>query len=238
VAYENNLSSTSHVTDSRLAVVKALQMKHVQKAGVLLLMFSAAALLLLELNHFHRYGHLVGLGLHADAVVSKGDAGYEGITKLYQARLTNYGLLPATVTACDFTTDASVHGTIVAYAVEKWDSRQKKWTTVEFGESTFCRPHPLGIISEAHLFSTLLWPGQSISTTKEATSARHVFQIGDYARFSVFSGTVGDWRNTLPTAAFRIDEPGKIGDWRNALPIAAFRVDGLRTYAHIRHVLD
>jgi hypothetical protein len=223
VAYENNLSSTSHVTDSRLAVVKALQMNRVQQDGVLLLMLSAAVLLLLELNHFSRYGHLVGLGLHADAVVSKGDAGYEGITKLYKARLTNYGLLPATVTACDCTTAASVHGTMVAYAVEKWDSRQKKWTTVESGESTFCRPYPLGIISEARLFSTLLWPGQSISTTKEATAARRVFQIGDYARFSVFSGKAGDWKNALPTAAFRIDEPGKVGDWRNTPPIAAFR---------------
>jgi hypothetical protein len=213
-------------------------MNRVPKVGVLLLTLSAAVLLLLELNHFDRYGHLVGLGLHADAVVSKGDAGYAGITKLYEARLTNYGLLPATVTVCDFTTDASVHGTVVAYAVEKWDSRQNKWTTVESGESTFCRPYPFGIISEARLFSSLLWPGQSISTTKEATAARRVFQIGDYARFSVFSGKSGDWRNALPTAAFRIDEPGKIGDWRNALPIAAFCLDERRTYAHIRHVPD
>ena len=213
-------------------------MNRVQKTGVLLLMLFAAVLVLHELNHFDRYGHLVGLGLHADAVVSKGDAGYEGITKLYQARLTNYGLLPVKVTACDFTTDASVHGTMVAYAAEKWDSRQNKWKTVESGESTFCRPYPLGIISEARLFSALLWPGQSISTRKEATAARGSFQIGDYARFSVFSGKAGDWRKALPTAAFRIDEPGKLGDWRNALPIAAFRIDELPTYAPILQVPD
>jgi hypothetical protein len=46
-------------------------MNRVPKVGVLLLTLSAAVPLLLELNHFDRYGHLVGLGLHADAVVSK-----------------------------------------------------------------------------------------------------------------------------------------------------------------------
>jgi hypothetical protein len=173
-------------------------------------------LLLHELHHFDRYGHLVRLGLHADLIVSKGDSGLEGITKLYEARLTNYGLLPAKVTACDFIFNAA-HGTKVAYVVEQWDRRQNKWKTVEFGEPPFCRPYPLGI-SEAHLYSALLWPGQSIGTGKEATSARDSFQIGDYARLSVFSGKKGDWRNAFPTPAFRIDEHP--------------------TYAPIRHVHD
>jgi hypothetical protein len=192
-------------------------MGRVQKAGALFLMCFVAFLLLHELNHFHRYGHLVRFVLHADLVVSKGDIGMEGITKLYEARLTNYGLLPAKVTACDFTTDASAHGTKVAYAVEKWNSRQNKWKTDEYGEPTFCRPYPLGI-SEARLFSVLLWPGQSIATGKEATAARRGFQIGDYARFSVF--------------------PGKTWDWRSAFPTPAFRIDELPTYAPIRHVPD
>jgi hypothetical protein len=193
-------------------------MGRVQKTGLLLLMCFATVVLLHELIHLDRYGHLVRFGLHADLVVSKGDIGLEGITKLYEARLTNYGLLPAKVTACDFTTYASAHGTKVAYTVEQWDSRQNKWMPVEYGEPPFCRRYPLGNISEARLFSALLWPGQSIATGKEATAARGGFQIGDHARFSVFTGKAGDWRSAFPTPAFRIDE--------------------LPTYAPIRHVPD
>jgi hypothetical protein len=193
-------------------------MGRVQKAGVLLPMCFVAVLLLHELHHLDRYGHLVRLGLHADLVASKGDIGVEGITKLYEARLMNYGLLPVKITACDCTTDASAHETKVAYAVEQWDSRQNKWKTVDYGESTFCRTYPLGRISEARLFSALLWPGRSIATGKEATGARGGFQIGDYARFSVF--------------------PGKVGDSRNAFPTPAFRIDELPTYAPIRHMPD
>src|SRR5580765_217871 len=193
-------------------------MGRVQKTGVLLLMFFITVLLLHGVIHLDRYGHLVRFGLHADLVVSKGANGLEGITKLYEARLTNYGLLPAKVTACDFTTDASAHGTKVAYTVEQWDSRQNKWKPVGYGEPPFCRPYPLGNISEARLFSALLWPGQGIATGKEATAARGDFQIGDHARFSVFTGKAGDRRNAFPTPAFRIDE--------------------LPTYAPIRRVPD
>jgi hypothetical protein len=181
-------------------------MGRVQKVGVLLLMFFGAVLASLELNHLDRYGHLVGFGLHADLVVSKGDIGLEGITRLYEGRLTNYGLLPVKVTACDFTTHASAHETKVAYVVERWQGSQNKWKTVDYGESTFCRPYPLGIISEAHLSSVLLWPGQSIAMDKEATGARGGFQLGDYARLSVFLGKTGDWRKAFSTSAFHIDE--------------------------------
>lgn len=187
-------------------------MNRIRQVGFLLITLCFLGLTLHEFNHFHRYGHLVPLGLHADVDVSNGDIGIEGISKLYAARLTNHGPLPARVMACDFITDASAHGTTVAYAVEQWDNRLKKWkTVVEYGESTFCRPYPLGI-SQARLFSTLLWPGQSISTGEEATAARGGFQLGDNARFSVFSGKAGDWRSTFPTAAFRIDEAPKIED--------------------------
>jgi hypothetical protein len=196
-------------------------MGRVQKTGVLLLMCFATVVFLHELIHLDRYGHLVRFGLHADLVVSKGDIGLDGITKLYEARLTNYGLLPAKVTACDFTTDTSAHATKVAYTVEQWDSRQNKWMPVEYGEPPFCWRYPLGNVSEARLFSALLWPGQSIATGKEATAARGGFQIGDHARFSVFTGKVEDWRNAFPTPAFRIDEhvsspfdvPGQKDNW-------------------------
>ena len=181
-------------------------MNRIRTAGVSLLALLLLGLILHELNHFCRYGHIAPLGLHADVVISRGDIGIEGISKLYEARLINYGPFPARVTACDFISDASAHGTMVAYAIERWDKQVGKWSTiVEEEKSTFCRPYPLGI-AKAHLFSRLLWLGQSISTGEEATTARGGFQLGDSARFSVFSGEAGNWRTAFPTAAFRVDE--------------------------------
>lgn len=191
---------------------QTFQMNRIRKIGVLLVAFLLLGIILQDLNHFNRYGHIAPLGLHADVDVSKGDIGIEGITKLYEARLTNYGPLPARVTACDFISDASAHGTMVAYAVERWDNKLKGWKTLfEDEKSTFCRPYPLGI-AQAHLFTKLLWPGQSILTSWEATAARGDFQLGDSARFSIFSAEAGDWRTTYPTAAFRIDELPHIAD--------------------------
>jgi hypothetical protein len=81
-----------------------------------------------------------------------------------------------------------------------------KWeTVVVWDKSKFCRPYPLGIV-QASLRRKLLWPEQSLWTGEEATAAREGFQVGDSARFSVFSGDAGDWRTALPTSAFRIDE--------------------------------
>jgi hypothetical protein len=191
---------------------QTFQMNRIRKIGVLLVAFLLLAFILQELNHFCRYGHVAPLGLHADVDVTKGDIGIEGISKLYQARLTNYGPVPARVTACEFISDASEHGTMVAYAVERWDDQLKSWKTLSEDEkSTFCRPYPLGI-SQAHLFTKLLWPGQSISTNEEATAASGGFQLGDSARFSIFSAEAGDWRTTYPTAAFRLDELPRIAE--------------------------
>jgi hypothetical protein len=187
-------------------------MNRIRQIVVLFAAFLLLGVILQELNHFHRYGHIARFGLHADVDVSRANIGIEGISKLYQAKLTNYRPLPTRVTACDFITDASAHGTMVAYAVQRWDNQLKSWKTLSRDEkSTFCRPYPLGI-AQAHLFTMLLWPGQSISTNEEATAARGGFQLGDSARFSIFSGEAGDWRTIYPTTAFRIDELPKIAD--------------------------
>lgn len=113
----------------------------VQKAGVLFLLCVIAVLSLHELSHSDRYGHLVRFGLHADLVVSKEDGGLEGITKSYEARLTNYGLFPAKITACEFTFNAA-RGTKVAYVVEQWDRRQNKWKTLSLGNLRFASRIP------------------------------------------------------------------------------------------------
>ncbi len=60
---------------------------------------------LLQLGHLARFGHFIPCGLHADVMVRRADYGIDGITKTYEAKLTNYGIAPANVTACDFIDD-------------------------------------------------------------------------------------------------------------------------------------
>lgn len=156
----------------------------------------------LELGHLIRFGHFPPFGLHADVMVRKADYGIAGITKAYEAKLTNYGIMPARVEVCDFIDDAMSHGTQVGYSIEKWDVSARKWESmIESDKSAFCRPYPLGMI-ETHVIIKRLWPGQSISTGEEATAAREVFAIGDKARFVVFAGE----ESAFPTAVFSIDE--------------------------------
>ena len=97
---------------------------------------------------------------------------------------------------------------MVAYAVERWDSNAKRWTSVVGAGKGFCKPYPLGIL-KAKLTSGLLWPGQSLSTGEEATAARDSFNIGDRGRFVVFAGTAGDYSSAVSTREFVIDEHPK-----------------------------
>jgi len=77
---------------------------------------------------------------------------------MYEAKLTNSGFLPIRVSRCDFMDDSSAPGTMVAYALQRWDDPRKQWVTVvEFGKSQFCKPYPLGIV-RANLVNGWLWP--------------------------------------------------------------------------------
>jgi hypothetical protein len=46
---------------------------------------------------FFRFGHFFPLDLHADAVVSKADYGIPGISRAYNAKVTNFGITPVKV---------------------------------------------------------------------------------------------------------------------------------------------
>src|ERR1700723_671754 len=85
--------------------------------------------------------------LSAEVVTRSEDIGIPGITKMYEATLTNRGFLPVRVMQCDFLDDTMSPGTMVAYAVQRWNDGRKQWDTiVEFGKSQFCKPYPLGIV--------------------------------------------------------------------------------------------
>jgi hypothetical protein len=144
--------------------------------------------------------------LRATVEVQKVDIGIPGISKMYAAKLSNAGILPVRVTACDFVDDAFSSGTMVAYAVERWDQTAQAWLkVVEWGPDSFCKPYPLGII-KASVVKRWIWPGKSLSTAEEATAARRGFRRGDTARFVIFAGPAGQYKKALPTPAFTIDE--------------------------------
>jgi hypothetical protein len=181
-------------------------MRAFSKRILLFVSIGVCGVLLAESVHYFRYGHLTRLGLHADVIVEHADIGFEGISKMYGVKLTNYGFLPVSVSACDFIDDDGEHGTSIAYAVEKWSEQSAKWKPiVVWDQSSFCRPYPLGI-AQARLFSKRLWPGQSIASGEEATAARDGFELGDNARFVVFTRVAGDMEHAVSTSAFPIDE--------------------------------
>jgi hypothetical protein len=154
-------------------------------------------------------------GLHAELVVRNTDIGIPGISKMYEARVVNRSVLPISVSRCDYIDDASQQGTMLAYAVERWDNATQAWKTViALSESDFCKPYPLGI-TRAQIKTGLLWPGQSISTGEEATAARNAFLLGDRARFVVFLSKAGDYSRAIATSDIVLDEhPRESGQYR------------------------
>jgi hypothetical protein len=151
---------------------------------------------------FHRYPR----DLRAEVHVEKADLGIPGITKVYDASVTNYGRVPVRVIRCDFIDDTMSHGVEVAYAIQRWDEKAKQWQQI-LGASrkSFCHPYPLGVI-RANLRTAWLWPGHSLSIGEEATAARDDLKIGDRVRFVIFTAEPGDYSSSIATEEFTIDE--------------------------------
>ncbi len=182
-----------------------------RKVGVLLIATASLGAIIHESIHFFRFGHLAPIGLHADAVVTTSSEllGVDGVAKIYDARLTNYGVFPATITACDYLNFASLHDTMVAYYVERRDPQLGRWNVVTewgaYGSRLFCRPS--FEVTETHLVRRRLWPGESISVGGVVPAQRPGFHVGDDGRFTIFLGALGDRNTALSTAPFRVEAP-------------------------------
>jgi hypothetical protein len=173
--------------------------KRLRAALLLLAAILVSVTGLVEVRHRVIFGHFAPLTLHADVSVANGDIGIPGITKLYDAHVTNLGIFPRRIERCEFVTDAFAPGVSVGYRLQQWDMASHRWQTVMDAASEYCRPYPLGIIN-ARLTSKLLWPGQTLSTGEEATGARGNLK-GQTMRFAV----VANGRE-FPTSSFVIDE--------------------------------
>jgi hypothetical protein len=175
-------------------------------AGSLTVLAAAGGLLRFHQKHLSTFGHNAPLGLHADMVQTQLSIGIPGIGKMYQAVLTNYGLLPERVLACEYTTDSSDEGTDLAYKIERWNAKSGAWETlINTNGPGFCKPYPTGIV-KGRIAERWLWPGQSFSTATEATAARVGLAKADSVRFAVFLRSGETNSDALPTSAFQIDE--------------------------------
>jgi hypothetical protein len=175
-------------------------MKKRRTAIVLLIGFAAIIVFaVVEFRHRVAFGHFVPLALHSDVTVVKGDIGIPGITKLYDAHVTNFGILPRRIERCEFMTDNFAHGVSLGYRLQQRDKLSGGWKTVSDNAADYCRPYPLGI-ADGQIRSKWLWPGQTISTGEEATGARGDLK-GETMRFVV----VANGRD-FPTGNFTVDE--------------------------------
>ncbi len=181
----------------------------------------SALFLVHELSHLFRYGHLVPLALHADVDVTTSEdiIGVDGIAKIYRARITNYGILPATIVVCDYLV-SSAPATDLNYVVERWDNDSRNWRFVPewdfYGYRLFCQP--VFEVSEEHLAPRRLWPWQRLRVGEGIPGQMGGFRIGDNGRFTIFLKADGNWHKTLSTAPFRIDQ--QVKNYRPSSPLS------------------
>ena len=177
---------------------------HIAKiAALVLVSFVVLTCIMIEVGHVLRFRHFAPFGLHADVVVRKADYGIPGISKVYEAKLTNVSIIPVKITVCDFVDDAMERGTTIRTSIERWDPITKKWQNIfkDLDESSWCQPYPLGIV-EATVTTKKLLLLQSISGGEGAVAAYDIFAVGDRARFVVFPSN----GLAISTAAISIDE--------------------------------
>jgi len=188
-------------------------MNIIRKAGFLLLALVFAAFALHEFNHLYRFGHFVPLGLHVEVVVTTSNdlLGVEGTGKIYNARLTNYGILPAAVTVCDYLDWASRQETMVNYFVERRTSRTDNWQYVpewdNYGSRIFCRPS--FEVTETHRVRRRFWPGQTYRVGDGVPAQWGGFHVGDEGRFIVFLNADNNKNRAISSSIFRVDQEPK-----------------------------
>jgi len=196
-------------------------MRRIPKAAGIVVAVSLLGFLLHESIHVDVYGHLAPLGLHADVFTTTSDdiLGVDGIAKIYNARVTNYGILPVTIVVCEYQV-SGVPLTTINYVVERWDRQSRGWVLVPewdlYGGRWFCRP--AFEVTGEHLAQRRLWPGQSMRIGEGIPGQMGGFRIGDTGRFTVFLRANGDRNKSLSTHPFRLDQQPKSYQPPSAVP--------------------
>lgn len=140
-------------------------MRKTKKVAFVLISSLLLAFAMLEIMHVFRFGHFAPLSLHADVIVRKEDYGIPGISKVYEPRLSNFGLAPETVMVCKVREDWDSMSYVieVGNSIEKWDSNRMQWEDVfrDRGKSSVC----------LNPTTKRLWPLQSVSGGEVAVAA-------------------------------------------------------------------
>ena len=186
------------------------------------LSFAAVVLLVFCLHealHIHRFGHLCPLALHIDVSVTSSAEllGVTGPANIYKARLTNFGLLPRTIVACEYINWASQRAIMLDYIVERRKDRADKWRFVQKWDESrlFCRP--AFEVTATHIVRKWLWPGQSLYVGSGVPAQWGGFQAGDAGRFTLFKNGDSDGARVLSSPQFVADRsprPGLVPDPR------------------------
>jgi hypothetical protein len=190
-----------------------MQMTFLRRAGFSLVALVLAAFIVHELSHLYRFGHFVPLGLHVEVVVTTSNdlLGVEGTGKIYDAHLTNYGILPAAVTVCDYCDWTSRHQTMVNYIVERRTSQIGSWQYVpewdSYGSRLFCRPS--FEVTETHRVPRRIWPGQTYRLGEGVPAQFGGFHAGDEGRFTVFLNADNDKNRAISSEIFLVDQEPK-----------------------------
>lgn len=187
-------------------------MKIIRLGGIAVCLLFGVGVSSLELIHVHHFGHFVPLGLHADVSISTSNdvLGVDGTAQIYEAKLTNFGLLPASVTVCEYRMN-DIPAFDVNYVVERWDPQSSKWMMVPewdfYGYRVFCRP--VFEATDQHLARQRLWLGQSVAVGAGTPGQLGGFHIGDYGRFTIFLRGNNDPNHAASTRPFLIEQEPK-----------------------------
>ncbi len=193
-----------------------IQMSRIRQIGMAVCALLSLGFVAHESIHLRRYGHFAPLGLHVDVVVTTSNEiiGVEGTGKIYEARLTNYGISPAAIIGCDYVDYASTRQTMLNYIVERRPADSSRWEFVpewdDFGSRLFC--HDAFEVTVTHRARHWLWPGQAMLLGGGIPAQMGGFRIGDDGRFTLFVSADGNGLNSLSSRPFRVDqEPPRRG---------------------------
>ena len=189
----------------RIAVSNSQMISNTRKPAVIsLALLMLTGMCIAALFSFNpRFGVLL---LAASWKTTPGGIGIPGLTKTYEAALTNRSILPVRVSVCDYVTDDFGHGRNVLHSVERWDQRSREWRFFwGIPSHDFCKPYPLGITSDSRIRTVWLWPGQSLYTDFVAIQACDGLELGDRLRFTI-TPFLNHAEITVAASPFAIDE--------------------------------
>lgn len=121
------------------------------KLGILLASILTLVFAFVEISHRVSFGHFASPGLHADVLTREANNGIPGTA--FEARLTNFGVLPVRITVCDFVSDIGLTLELVGSRLEEWDPLGNQWRSLFIrNDASSCHPVPPAM-AETHVVS-------------------------------------------------------------------------------------